>query len=232
VAKVGARGKAGLRPGYERYERGTTGRGNVQRITLVPLYLVLLSLLPFLPFLASVSSYLVITATMGNVLSPQYTYEETTLDLGPGTGKWRGTLVDGKVKRFLRIPYALPPIGDYRWRRPRSLPESYTYNSRSSEWSETSGISETSPSNEETHQPFDTTQFGAVCPQVPSPGAPPNDMEYGEDCLSVNIWMPVGEAPKDGWPVLVWFHGEFLVGIVVLVSDSCVDIIWLAFARV
>lgn len=163
---------------------------------------------------------------MGNVLSSKYTYEETTLDLGPEAGKWRGTLVDGKVKRFLGIPYALSPTGNYRWRRPRPLPESYTYSSRMRE------SEETGSSKEETHQPFDATQFGAVCPQIPFPGAPPSKMEYGEDCLSVNIWMPVGEAPKDGWPVLVWFHGEsFLMRIAVLDLDVVMGLVQAGLGR-
>lgn len=31
--------------------------------------------------------------------------------------------------------------------------------------------------------------------------------QESEDCLTLNIWRPVGVAPAGGWPVLVWTHG-------------------------
>lgn len=49
-------------------------------------------------------------------------------------------------RRFTRVPYALPPIGQLRWRRPQPLPESFSF-------SEPSG------------KPGNYTSFGPVCPQ-------------------------------------------------------------------
>jgi len=28
-----------------------------------------------------------------------------------------------------------------------------------------------------------------------------------EDCLNLNVWVPLGTPPKEGWPVMVWIHG-------------------------
>lgn len=33
-----------------------------------------------------------------------------------------GAVVDPYVNRFVGIPYALPPIGEFRWKKPRKLP--------------------------------------------------------------------------------------------------------------
>jgi carboxylesterase type B len=34
--------------------------------------------------------------------------------------------------------------------------------------------------------------------------------EWTEDCFQCNIWVPVAEPPKEGWPVFVFIHGGFL----------------------
>jgi para-nitrobenzyl esterase len=84
------------------------------------------------------------------------------------------------VREFLGIPYAAPPVGDLRWRRPIAT--------RS--WK---GV-----------RP--ATQFGPACAQVTTLGAfagPPND---NEDCLTLNVFTP-GTRTFDKLPVLVWIHG-------------------------
>lgn len=125
---------------------------------------------------------------MGNVLVGKNTYDDTTLDLGAG-GNWRGALVDGRVRRFTGVPYAEPPVGKRRWKRTRGLREGYVYGGGK--------------------EAFDATRWGEVCWQVPFAGMM-EKLEYGGggDCLRVNVWMPVGEAPEGGWPVVMWFHGE------------------------
>lgn len=54
-----------------------------------------------------------------------------TIDVGPH-GKLRGVEAvapDGHVKarRFLQVPYAYPPVGDLRWRKPKALPEDFDW---------------------------------------------------------------------------------------------------------
>ncbi|KAF3048508.1 hypothetical protein E8E11_003815 [Didymella keratinophila] len=36
------------------------------------------------------------------------------------------------------------------------------------------------------------------------------DHLWEEDCLQSNIWVPIGEPPQGGWPVLFYIHGGFL----------------------
>ncbi|KAL5418370.1 hypothetical protein PMIN03_001090 [Paraphaeosphaeria minitans] len=84
------------------------------------------------------------------------------------------------------IPYALPPLGPFRFQRPRELPPCYRYGTASNPGRFTGGV--------------------GVCPQ---PGDAKNK-RWDEDCLQANVWIPTGKAPGTGWPVLVWYHGGFL----------------------
>src|ERR1700751_1897685 len=88
---------------------------------------------------------------------------------------------DGKVKSFLGIPYAQPPVGDLRWKAPQPL----------SKWN---GVKK-------------ATAFGSHCMQ----GKVFGDMVFhdpgaSEDCLTLNIWVPDKHVdPK--LPVMVWIYG-------------------------
>lgn len=88
------------------------------------------------------------------------------------------------------MPYAAAPVEEKRWKRPQRLEAGYVYGGDGGG--------------------FDATKWGEVCPQVPFPGMM-DKLEYGEDCLRVNVWMPAGETPHEGWPVMVWFHGELSI---------------------
>ncbi|KAI9694860.1 MAG: hypothetical protein M1822_000476 [Bathelium mastoideum] len=88
---------------------------------------------------------------------------------------------------FGGLPYALPPIGPFRWKRPRPLPPCYRYGTRAN--------------------PGRFNGGAGVCPQ---PAKPENAGSQEEDCLQCNIWVPIGDPPKDGWPVLFYIHGGFL----------------------
>jgi len=98
------------------------------------------------------------------------------------TGKLQGKLSqDGKVRAFLGIPYAAPPVGPLRWQPPQPAKK----------W----------------HGVFDATQFGHRCIQT----HPFQDMIYrdpgqSEDCLNLNVWTPAknGHAKL---PVMVWIYG-------------------------
>jgi carboxylesterase type B len=85
-----------------------------------------------------------------------------------------------KCHRYSRVPYALPPTGKRRWQKPFPLSSTYSYGSPAS------GIFN-APSS--------------PCPQ-PSVAAQLCD----EDCLQCNIYVPIGEPPKDGWPVFFYIR--------------------------
>jgi para-nitrobenzyl esterase len=94
---------------------------------------------------------------------------------------------DGKVKSFLGIPYAAPPVGDLRWKPPQSV----------AKWSDVKKA----------------TEFGYHCMQ----GNVYGDMVFhdpgpSEDCLTLNVWVPDKHIePK--MPVMVWiFGGGFVSG--------------------
>ena len=96
---------------------------------------------------------------------------------------------DGRTVIFRGVPYAQPPVGGLRFRRPQA------------------------------HQPWegvrDCTQFGPRCPQADLASmdfygrefyddlVPPED----EDCLYLNIWTPAEAGPASKLPVLFWIHG-------------------------
>lgn len=102
---------------------------------------------------------------------------------------------DGKTVIFRGIPYAEPPVGELRFRRPQAK----------SPWEGVRSCKE----------------FGPRCPQADlskmdfygkefyDEMVPPCD----EDCLTLNIWTPAEAEAGDQLPVLFWIHGgAFLHG--------------------
>lgn len=63
-------------------------------------------------------------------------------------GRLRGTRLNssGGVCKFLGVPYALPPTGARRWKKPEPLPAGFSY-------------------DQDSEEPRDCTRFGDVCPQ-------------------------------------------------------------------
>ena len=101
----------------------------------------------------------------------------------------RGTLHgqdEDDVHVFRGVPFAAPPVGDLRWRRPQPLEP----------WD---GVR-------------DALEFGAISIQPPRPAAGPfagimghSQEPMSEDCLYLNIWTPgLDDARR---PVMVWIHG-------------------------
>jgi para-nitrobenzyl esterase len=86
---------------------------------------------------------------------------------------------DGAFRIFKSIPYAAPPVGEFRWQAPRPA----------TAWQ---GVR-------------DATEFGSRCLQ----GQIFADIVFkdlSEDCLTLNIWTPAKNA-SDRLPVMVWIHG-------------------------
>ncbi|KAJ8115904.1 hypothetical protein OPT61_g2552 [Boeremia exigua] len=115
-----------------------------------------------------------------------------TLDLG-SHGSLKGSVFSNGVKRFTHIPYAQSPTGTRRWKKPEPLPKEHVYG---------------------TNGPLDCTRYGNVCPQpeyiVNGKSMIDTNYSFNEDCLAVNMWLPPGEAPENGWPILAWIHGGWL----------------------
>jgi para-nitrobenzyl esterase len=101
-------------------------------------------------------------------------------EAGIETGTLQGTVQAG-VASFKGIPFALPPVGDLRWRAPQ----------RASSWS---GVRLAS-------------SFGPDCMQEPFPGdAAPLGVTPAEDCLYINVWTPQ-KRTAGKLPVMVWIYG-------------------------
>ena len=94
------------------------------------------------------------------------------------------TINDGKVRAFLGLPYAAPPLGELRWKAPEPP----------AQWK---GVR-------------DATHYGAHCFQ----GHIYTDMVFqdsgpSEDCLFLNVFTPAGAAngAKAKLPVMFWIYG-------------------------
>ncbi|MGD1095962.1 MAG: carboxylesterase family protein [Bryobacteraceae bacterium] len=92
-----------------------------------------------------------------------------------------------EVRVFKGVPFATPPVGDLRWRAPKSAPK----------WE---GVRA-------------ADKFSANCMQRSANGGafPPNGgdrsgVQMSEDCLYLNIYT-VAKSAKDKRPVMVWIHG-------------------------
>src|SRR5664280_1041889 len=104
-----------------------------------------------------------------------------SLTVKTAQGKAQGkTINEGKVRAFLGLPYAAPPVGDLRWKAPQPP----------AKWQ---GVR-------------DATKYGARCFQ----GHIYDDMVFqdsgpSEDCLYLNVFTPANAKGK--LPVMFWIHG-------------------------
>ena len=101
------------------------------------------------------------------------------------SGLIRGTRSIEGVVAYKGVPYAAPPVGELRWKPPQSAP----------------GWRGVRPA----------TEFGSACLQFPTPPESFYTVDQpwmSEDCLFLNIWVPVGAK---NLPVMVWIHGGALI---------------------
>ncbi len=107
---------------------------------------------------------------------------------GPGpivdapAGRLQGK-AEGATLVFKGVPYAMPPVGEARWKPPAPMPR----------WV---GVKEAS-------------EFGLACIQPQSKPGSTNiyaeaPIPMSEDCLTLNIWAP---ADAHNAPVFFWIHG-------------------------
>jgi para-nitrobenzyl esterase len=124
------------------------------------------------------------------------------------SGELQGVVADGVIS-FKGIPFAAPPVGEFRWRPPQPV----------AKWT---GVRQ-------------AAEFGADCMQArfgPAPGAgtgPPPARGAtsapasaapanvpvvrapSEDCLYLNVWRPADAAARN-LPVMVWIYGGGFTG--------------------
>ncbi len=132
----------------------------------------------------------VLTIMIAFSLQAQQTNMKDSTALAPKVKTLSGILrgvKDGDVDYFKGIPYAAPPVGEFRWRPPQ--PVTLWEGER------------------------DASKFGANCAAA-GWGSPPGSIQAGssEDCLFLNVWRPAGAAKSAKLPVMVWIHGGAFVG--------------------
>ncbi|XP_052807957.1 neuroligin-4, Y-linked-like [Mya arenaria] len=84
------------------------------------------------------------------------------------------------INAYLGIPYAKPPVGEHRFKRP------VPYGDLAS--------------------PFDASKFGSSCPQIERP--PFAKYSINEDCLFLNVYVPATASDRpEGHAIMIWIHG-------------------------
>ncbi len=128
-------------------------------------------------------SLLVVVAAFFFGLTAQCAFAQNDLLVQTAQGTAKGkTINQGKVKAFLGLPYAAPPVGDLRWRAPEPA----------AKWKGTR----------------DASNFGAHCAQnIVFADIRFQDAGPSEDCLFLNVYAPAGATASSKLPVMFWIHG-------------------------
>ena len=100
------------------------------------------------------------------------------------SGLVSGTMLGNGVKAYFGIPFAAPPIRQYRWREPQPVRP----------WS---GVLTANKMAAECVQPLRNNNIDHYF----------NDEDAAEDCLYLNIWEPGSARAGQKLPVIVWIYG-------------------------
>lgn len=96
-------------------------------------------------------------------------------------------VTDGESVVFKGIPYAAPPVGEFRWRPPQPVKN----------W----------------EGELDATKQCKDCAQAGwGPNAPKMNPNSSEDCLFLNVWKPANATESSKLPVMVWIYGGGFTG--------------------
>ncbi|MFK0278582.1 carboxylesterase/lipase family protein [Ensifer sp. NPDC090286] len=124
----------------------------------------------------SMSSLLMALLIAAPIGAGAETADTVTID----SGKVQGVETDGIVS-FKGIPFAMPPLGDLRWRVPQPV----------TPWGQTLKAN--------------TLSADCIQPQEASTGAGAAE-NVSEDCLYLNVWVPANAEDKQ-LPVFFWIYG-------------------------
>jgi len=114
-------------------------------------------------------------------ISPLFAQQDN-LQVTISNGMLRGTFNQATgIRSFKGIPYALPPVGDLRWKEPQP-PANWTGVLNADHFS---------------HMPMQKHIFSDMIFRADT---------MSEDCLYLNVWTPA-KSGKEKLPVLVYFYG-------------------------
>ncbi|MCF8317313.1 MAG: carboxylesterase family protein [Haliscomenobacter sp.] len=121
------------------------------------------------------------------VVLSSYSFAQTeSLKIKTANGILCG-IAEENVVVFKGIPFAVPPVGELRWRPPQPVKN----------W----------------EGELDASKFGANCAQAGFRSVAGTIAEgSSEDCLCLNIWKPMHTNRKSKLPVMVWIHGGGFTG--------------------